>query len=265
MPVRSLVDSFLFTLGLLPSNDNFQKIIENLTHIPLSDLSSILLKYRFRGSENRDRLIEKLDKLDVDQETQNMIIYESTDGNNLWNRLRYCGSGITPSMFDNMPMDGNHRATYKILEGNTYTKNFLKRFEYLWVRDKALRQLEWGLLKIGNIYNRSKLIVKISDNTVEKLLKTNTTLIDIISLACDDELFLYSIGKSLVYKAKHDSNIENKTYKLFVKWLKLDPIHCTVILGNSLRESGTYSVPSLIDRFQTRVKSDKYLTKKLQL
>ena len=251
---RSLVDSILFILGLVPSNTNFEEIKENINDIPLSKISSVLLNHHFQSSQNRDQLIKKL----VD-ETQDMIFSEIKDSDDLWERLQYCGSGLSKKLFNNIKIDGTHRPTFKILKNSTYSKKFLKNFENLWKRDKALRRLEWKLLKIGRLYNRDKIILHMTEETTEHILKPDTNLIDVISI--EDEILTHSIGKALIYKAKHDPNIKHKIYKLFIKWLDLDPIHCVVILGNSLRKSGEYSSAKLLERFQTRIKSDKTLTK----
>ena len=94
------------------------------------------------------------------------------------------------------------------------------------------------------------------------ILSKNTNLIDVISL--NDKQLTYSIGKSLVYKSKHDSNINHSIYKLFKLWLDLDPIHCSVILGNSLKKSGEYNATKLLDRFKNRIRSDRLLSNKLK-
>jgi len=269
MVVRSLIDSLLFSLGLVPSNTNFEEIKKNIENIELSKISSILLKYRFRGSSDRHRLIEKLDKLGLNREIQDRIYSDMDSSDTLWDRLKYCGSGIEKFMFDNIPIEGSHYSTYKILTGNTYSKEFLKRFEYLWVRDKALRRLEWKLLKIGRLYNRTPIILYMPDDIVDKILDKKTDLIDVIAISCESwsltnqNLFRYSIGKALIYRAKHDSNIHRNIYKLFRQWLDLDPVHCVVIMGNSLKKSGEYNSTKLLDRFHNRIKSDKHLGKKL--
>lgn len=266
--MRSLVDTLLFTLGLVPSNGNFDKIKENLEYIPLSKISSVLLKYRFRGSANRYRLVEKLG---IDRETQDMICSEMENSDSLWDRLRYCGSGIEKFMFNEIPINGSHRPTFKILKGNTYSLEFLNRFKYLWKRDKALRRLEWELLKIGRLYNRTPIILHMPNDFVDKILDPRTNLIDAIAISCESwsltnqNVFRYGIGKALVYKAKHDPNIPHNIYRLFIQWLDLDPIHCVVILGNSIKKSGEYSAAKLLERFRTRIKSDKHLSKRLRL
>ena len=90
-----------------------------------------------------------------------------------------------------------------------------------------------------------------TEETTEHILNPKTNLIDVISIGDEfhDQTLIHSIGKALIYKAKHDPNIKHKIYKLFIKWLDLDPIHCVVILGNSLRKSGEYSSAKLLEQY----------------
>ena len=105
-------------------------------------------------------------------------------------------------------------------------------------------------------------------DVAEKILNPSTNLIDVIAVrecwsSYDIKLLRHSIGKSLVYKTKYDPNITREIRQLFIQWLVLDPIHCVVILADSLKKSGEYSYGKLLERFQIRVKSDKRLGRKL--
>lgn len=252
---QSLVDSLLFTLGLVPSNVKYQKIKSKLEHIPLSRLSSVLQKYSFRGSDNRIKIIKAL-KLDND--AHQMIVDNMDQTNTIWDRLRYSGSLITENMFENI--EGDYKSDYKMLTGY-YSEDFLNRFEYLYERDKALRRLEWDLLKIGQIHHRAELLINNNDKLI--LSNDNMTLIDIINSSLNDnELLFRSIGKSLVYKVKYD-HVDHNLYKAIKTWLNIDPIHCTVILADSLMKSGEYNIHKLTDRFKTRIRSNHKLNKLL--
>ena len=281
MKRRSLVKTFLFTLGLVvvvPSNDKYEEIKTYLDDIPLSKLGSIMLNHRNKGYWDRNKLVKKLFKDDFG------LSFDQSE-TNIWKRLQYCGSGITKSMFvssnennyqgnennnNNIIMEGTYLSTYKILHGNTYSKNFLKRFKYLWKRDEALRRLEWKLLKIGRLHDRDYLIQNLSKSTVNVLLNHDNNLIDIIRILSRggysnnnnvNNKLIRSIGKSLIYKYNSDDDY----YELFVKWLDLDPIHCPVILATSLERSGKYNNKELIEKFTNRIKSDKKLTRKLKI
>lgn len=258
--MRSLIDVLLFTLGLVPSNDKYDKIKSKLNHIPLSKISSVLQKQHSRASGDRYKLVGSLD---LNRETEDLICAYMNTSEGLWDKLKYCGSGINKSLFDDILVKGKYRSGRDILP-KKYSKKFLDRFEYLWKRDKALRKLEWDFLKVGRIYNRDKIITSMSDKIVKTILNPKTTLIDIIELSNnndDNNKLLHSIGKCLVYKGKHDPNIDHKVYKLFRRWLERDQIHCIVILANSLKSSGNYSLPILMSRFKNRIKSNKKLSR----
>lgn len=222
--MRSLIDALLITLELLPSNENYEEIKSNLENISLSVLSKIMIK-----SGNRYDLIEKLN---LDRNIKELIWSELPESKNSDDILQY---------------------------GNVDDKMELY--------DRAIRKLEWKMLKIGTIYNRDEIITSMKKNRkkdiAKKILEKDTTLIDIISFSVnqDFELLIYSIGKCLVYKAKHDSNIKHTEYKLFRKWLKLDPIHSVVILADSINSDGYYNSVKLLERFQNRIRSNKYLNK----
>ncbi len=68
------------------------------------------------------------------------------------------------------------------------------------------------------------------------------------------------MGQILLYKAKTDPNISEELYQSLEKWLKLDPLHATVILGDSLAYDHKYDVDTLKERFEIRIRSNKKLT-----
>ena len=237
---RSLIDSLLFALRLVPTNAKFRKLKQELQDIPLSKLSSILLNHRFSSFSDLNQLNKLANSFDI-----------TIKIDNIWDRLVVCGTLIDQKLFNNIDIIGPYQPTYKILQGYTYSQNFLTRFDFLWKRDKALRKLEWKLLKIGKIYNRDKIINTLSDNEIDII--ANNDLIEIIKL--NNSLLNASIAKSLLYKIKQDPQYHN-IYENIKTWYKLDELHCLVILADSLKESGIYST-ILMERYETRIKSLK--------
>ena len=77
----------------------------------------------------------------------------------------------------------------------------------------------------------------------------------------DYGLFIYSIGKSLVRKAKYDSSVPLSLYNHLKRWVRLDPLHSTVIMIESLNDDSSYDVDKLTQFFDTRIRSSKKLTK----
>ena len=47
-----------------------------------------------------------------------MIFSEMKDGDDLWERLQYCGSGLSKKLFNGIKISGTHRPTFKILKNS---------------------------------------------------------------------------------------------------------------------------------------------------
>ena len=244
--MRSLIDIFLFALNISPTDKEYLEIKEKLNNISTSELSFLMYNQRVGN------LSEILD-MDTDK------------NNDLWSNLRSCGSGINKSHFKKIKIEGKHKSNnyYKsrkmLGKHKKYDKKFLYKFEYFWIRDLALRKLEWNLLKIGRIYNREEIISKISDDTLDVILSDDCNLIDILRVCCDE--LIHSIGKSLVYRLKYVGYGRN-IYTEYRKWLELDTKYCSVLMAQSFKEDGSFS-DKLTERFENRIKSKKSLTKKL--
>ena len=159
-------------------------------------------------------------------------------------------------------MESLDLASYTPLINNNYDKN--KRDAMI---ELALYRLEYKILRIGRIYNRDKL--NISYDTAKIIMNRKNKLIDIIRILYenmfrdDNNKLLYSIGKSLVYKMKHDLCVTTVTYNICQKWLRLDVTIATVIMADSFNRKGYYNNNKLEKRINTRICSDKILTKKL--
>ena len=238
--VRSLIDATLNILfgTRLPSPKILKLIQDKIHDIPKSRLADILIEYRLKGHGNRKTLMKHL-----------RIKAELPESRGLWDDLVFCGSGITESMFDNVQLEGSY--SYKMLT-DTYSKDFIELFDYLWKRDKAIRMLEWGFLRIGRLYNRDIIIFDLDDVMINIIKQGD--IIDIIEAG--DEDMVYGIGKSLVYITRG-----LKHYNDFKEWIKTDPIHSTVILATSLKEDGTFDTKKLNERYENRIKSNKKLKK----
>jgi len=238
--MRSLYDvaiNILFN-NRSPSSDELDVIKSKIGDISLRKLSKILLDYRLNGQGDRFLLIKKLH-----------IKTELPESEGLWDDLVFCGSGLTPSLFDNVEKEGY--CYHKLLKG-TYSEEFIELFDYLWKRDKVLRILEWKHLKIGKIYHRDAIIYEMNDKMINTIKKHN--LINIIEHSSDE--MVYGISKSLVYRSRGLDNYEN-----FKDWIKKDPIHASVILANSLDHKGNYNKKKLETRYENRVRSDRKLFK----
>ena len=265
MPIRSVIDNFINVLGLGPSSDKYEKYREILDNVPTSLLCSKLAKQRFRICFDRKKLIKSLQLKGAKENT--LIMFLPNSGYDLWDRLRFCGSGITQTMFEGMLIHGDIQSKNKILP-DLYTQDFLDLFEYLWERDGALRRLELDLLQIGRIYNRDKLIFSLSDDIINVIIDTETKLISVIGRdrsrvnQSESDLLTYSIGKSLVYKAKNDLSVSPDLCKQLKQWIKLDPTLGTTILITSIRSDFTYDTVILKERFINRIRSNKKLTGK---
>ncbi len=265
--MKSVISIFLNTLGLVPSNSNFAKFKEIIEDIPTSLLCSKLTKHLFGARSDRSRLIKSL-KLDPKEEGYLIRLLPEYD-DTIWNRLRFCGSGISQDMFENIAIHGDISSNHKLLP-NKYTREFIDHFEYLWLRDKALRRIEWKLLQIGSLPNQKPLLFYIPEDTAKYILKEKTNLIDVIAIKCEcwsplnQNLFTITIGQALLWKAKEDPNISEKLYQSLERWLKLDPLHATVILGDSLGydHKHKYDRIKLEERFEIRIRSSKKLTGK---
>lgn len=241
--VRSLIDATVNILfgDRLPS-PKVLKVLKNKIHnVPLSKLSSILLEYNLNGRGKRNNLLKQLN-----------ITAELPESRGLWDDLVFCGSGLTPSLFQNLDViEGDY--SHKLL-ADTYSEEFIELFDYLWKRDKVLRQLEWGLLKIGRIYNRDVIIFDLDKERMDIIKLGN--LVDIIETSNGD--LVYGISKSLVYRTRGLKNYNN-----FKEWIRKDPIHASVILANSLDKDGKYDVKKLNARYDNRIKSHNKLKKLL--
>ncbi len=249
------LDYLLFTIGLLPSNDKYLKIKKKLNHVSLSKIFSLLYYFRFRAISKPINPINLIEKLKLSENTKKYINNISYDENNIWQRLKCCGSGITKDHFIETKIYTvkNHKYNNTILfDNNNYSKSFINLFEFLWERDIALRRLEWKLLRVVHIYHRNDIIIGMDSNIIYTMLHKD--LIDIIIIGSDK--LIYSIGRSLIFKLK-DHNI----YKMCRKMLELDTAYFTIILAHSLNHDGYYDIDKLTDLLETRIKSDKILTK----
>lgn len=238
--VRNLIAATLNILfgNRFPSPKILNLLKGKIHDIPTSKLGKILLDYRLRGHGDRKTLMNHL-----------KIKAELPESRGLWDDLVFCGSGITESMFDNVQLDGSY--SHKMLT-DTYSKDFIELFDYLWKRDKAIRILEWVFLRIGRLYNRDIIIFDLDDVMINIIKQGD--IIDIIETG--DEDMVYGIGKSLVYITRGI-----KHYNDFKEWIKTDPIHSTVILATSLKEDGTFDIKKLNERYENRIKSNKKLKK----
>lgn len=251
--IRSLQDAFLITLGLVPSNDIFAKFRNKIRHVPLSTLSSVLSNHAIKPTLDKTLLLKKIN---LKHQLYKELTKELPKSESLWDRLKLMGSGLEPKHFKDIPIEGNYST--ELIEGN-FSSQFIDRLEKLLPNDQALRKLEWNFLKIGRIYNRDELLNTLKPREIE-IINQSTDLTEVLSRLKSNKLLIYSVGKALVYRSKHDPDISPVIYKECKKWVKLDPIHCSVILDQSLQEGA-----NLKDLMNSRIVSNKRLTKQLQI
>jgi hypothetical protein len=238
------------TLSILDLTDTKSKdIINGLDQIMLSDK---LIKHRYNARTNRKHLIKSLN-LKIEDEMY-LTIKLPKNQEDLWSMLRYCGSGITQSMFSDIKIQGSIASNHKLLL-EKYSLEFLERFEFLWKADKALRKIEWKLLRIGSFPQREDIINKLDIDKIDLISLRRTTLIDII---INVNAVISDVGKILLNKIKRDVSGRAKDFE---KWHKLDEYYFTIILADKYdNKDDGYNIESILDLFITRIKSVKHLT-----
>ena len=235
----NILSSTDVTLNILGLSDNSSKNIINNISVPV--LCNKLIKHHCGARVDRKRLIKSFHLTDEDQ--MRLSIKLSPDKDDLWSKLKYCGSTITQDMFYNVNMKGNKKSNHKLLT-DTYSQEFIDLFEKLWANDKILRHIEWGLLRIGSFNRPDLLFVDLPQNI--------NNLIDLWSSNILNE----EMGKSLLFKCK---NME--IYDELRRWYKLDTSHCVIILADTYDSIiDEFNETLLTERFTNRIKSVRHLT-----
>ena len=234
----SAVDVVLNILDL--SDEISRNIIMGINNTLLCDK---LFNHRYAARTSRKLLIKSLG-FNISNEIY-LTIRLSKNKEGLWNQLKYCGSSICQNMFDNITIYGKHKSNHKLLT-ECYSREFIDLFEKLWKADKALKKLEWKLLRIGSI--NTEFFLNLDNNTIETIMDDKTSLIDIVLL----KLFNKNIGLVLISKI-NDKNID--------KWYELDSENCLMILVSIYdSEHDYFNNDTLTKRFINRIKSVKELT-----
>lgn len=132
-------------------------------------------------------------------------------------------------------------------------------------RERAIQKLEYLHLKF--ILNDREYIKNNLPEYLVDFILSDVKLMDIVissSEAWNHNYFINDLGLTLLKKFFIENKIKKSLGETITKWYDMDNINKIIILASSLKDNGDFDKDLLIERINTRIRSDKRLTKILK-